>query len=118
MCTDVEQQKQKLRLLQLNHVRGLITVLLLNPDIDLMHKLRVLNVATRELSDTPEQVRQSRLCAVVLRCVALCCVGRVGMHCVVLLCTVRLQWRNNHFTARTNDVAQHKQPLIDFCHLC
>lgn len=55
VCTDVNRLQMKLRDILLNHSRIIISVLLLNPD-DLPHKFRVINMETRELSDTPEQV--------------------------------------------------------------
>jgi hypothetical protein len=50
-----QQQLLKLRELQLNHVRFVYSLLLLNQG-GVLNKLRVLNLETKELSDTPQQV--------------------------------------------------------------
>jgi hypothetical protein len=50
-----QQQLLKLRELQLNHVRFVYSLLLLNQG-GVLNKLRVLNLETMELSDTPQQV--------------------------------------------------------------
>lgn len=54
-CTDVQEQLLRLRDIQLNHSHVMISICLLNPD-DLPHQFRVVNLETRELSDTPDKV--------------------------------------------------------------
>ena len=70
MRTDGAQLLLQLRELLLTHCSFVISILLLNPD-DLLHKMRVVNMETLELSDTPEQVRVSAAPhGLVARCVA------------------------------------------------
>lgn len=61
MCCGSQEPAEALAEIIRQHTRCIITILLLHPD-DLLHKFRVVNLNTLELSDNPEQVRLAHEC--------------------------------------------------------